>query len=188
MPSWQRAIVWIALLIPLLPQLQGYLSGTAFYGETLHRTGEVSVWLLLLVLAITPVRRLFPKAAWSAWLIRARRDLGIGTFVYALAHTVIYLQRKADLARILREATEPGILVGWLALLGMLLLAITSNDRSVRWLGVRWKGLHRLVYGVALLSVLHWLLTAFDPAVGYLHLGLLGVLLLSRGISRRQGI
>ena len=188
MPNRRRATIWIALLIPLLLQLQGYLSGTAFYGETLHRTGEVAVWLLLLVLAVSPVRRLFPKATWSAWLLRVRRDLGVATFVYGLAHTLIYLERKADLARILREAADPGILVGWLALLGMLILAITSNDRSVRWLGGRWKGLHRLVYGVALLSGLHWVLTAFDPTVGYLHLGLLGVLLLSRGIPRRQGI
>ena len=188
MPGWQRTILWIALLIPLLAQLQGYGSGTAFYGETLHRTGDWSVWLLLLVLAISPVRRLYPSAGWSAWVLRARRDLGIGTFVYGLAHAAIYLERKADLTRILREGTDPGMLTGWLALLGMLLLAASSNDRSVRWLGGRWKGLHRLVYGIALLSIVHWVLTAFDPTMGYVHLGLLVVLLLLRGVPRRQSV
>ncbi len=181
MRGWPRAALCAALLIPLLVQTYRYLSGSAFYGEYLHWTGDWSVWLLLLVLAVTPLRQLLRRFAWSVWLIRARRDLGIATFFYAAAHTIVYLVRKADLDRILNEAADPGMLTGWLALLGMLLLAATSNDRSVRWLSSRWKSLHRLVYAVALLSVGHWILTAFDPTIGYVHLVVLLLLLLARG-------
>jgi sulfoxide reductase heme-binding subunit YedZ len=186
-------VLWTVLLTPGLIQTYRYQSGTVFYGEYLHWTGDWSVWLLLLVLAVTPLRGLIRTNPWSAWLLKARRDLGIATFLYAMAHTVAYLVRKADLDRVLREATSlgdaagTGMLIGWLALVGMLMLALTSNDLSVRFLARRWKVLHRLVYGVALLSIGHWILTAFDPTVGYLHFAVLIVLLLARALSSRNG-
>ncbi len=182
MRGWPRAALWTVLLVPLLVQTYRYLTGSAFYGEYLHGTGDWSVWLLLLVLAVTPLRQLLRRFAWSGWLVKARRDLGIATFLYAAAHTIAYLARKADPGRILNEATDAGMLIGWFALLGMLLLTATSNDRSVRRLGGRWKALHRLVYLVALLSIGHWILTAFDPTVGYLHLTLLVLLFLGRAL------
>ncbi len=132
-----RTALWVVLLLPLLIQTYRYQSGSAFYGEYLHWTGDWAVWLLLLVLLVTPLRRLVRRAGWSTWILKARRDLGIATFLYALAHTLAYLLRKADLARIVAEAADAGMLFGWLALIGMLLLAVTSNDRSVRWLAGR---------------------------------------------------
>ncbi len=189
MRGWPRAALWAVLLIPGLIQTYRYQSGAAFYGEYLHWTGDWSVWLLLLVLLITPLRLLIGRAGWLAWLMKARRDLGIATFLYASAHTVAYLVRKADVDRILTEAASAGMSVGWLALVGMLLLASTSNDRSVRWLAGRWKALHRLVYGIALLSVGHWILTAFDPTVGYVHLALLiGLFVLRWGLRGRRPV
>jgi sulfoxide reductase heme-binding subunit YedZ len=179
--GWPRAALWAVLLIPLLIQTYRYLNGSAFYGAYLHWTGDWSVWLLLLVLAVTPLRRLLGPFKWTSWLLKARRDLGIATFLYAAAHTSTYLVRKADLGRILSEAADPGMLAGWLALLGMLGLAATSNNLSVRWLAGRWKVLHRLVYPVALLSVGHWILTAFDPTVGYMHLAAVLLLFATRG-------
>ena len=62
---------------------------------------------------------------------------------------------------------------GWLALVVMLVLAATSNDASVRRLGRRWPLLHRTVYAAAALSFVHWILSAFDPVPGYIHLGVL---------------
>ena len=138
MRGWPRAVLWTVLLIPLLIQTYRYQSGMVFYGEYLHWTGDWSVWLLLLVLAITPLRRLPVRPSWKSWLLKARRDLGVAVCLYAGAHTVAYLVRKAELERILMEAASAGMLAGWLALIGMLLLAATSNDRSVRWLGRRW--------------------------------------------------
>jgi sulfoxide reductase heme-binding subunit YedZ len=180
MQGWQRAVLWVVLLTPLLIQTYRYLSGSAFYGEYLHWTGDGSVWLLLIILTITPLRRFGRGVFWTSWLVKARRDLGIATALYALAHTLAYLARKADLERILTEAAGVGMLVGWLAMIGMLVLAATSNDRAVRWLGGRWKSVHRWIYPVALLSAGHWVLTAFDPAVAYAHLAVVILLLLAR--------
>ena len=109
-----------------------------------------------------------------------RRDLGIAAFVYAAAHTVVYLARKDDVARILAEAAEPAMWTGWIAFLIMLPLALTSNNISVRALGARWKLLHRAVYVAALLTFLHWVWSAFDPFAGYVHAGVLAFLLLLR--------
>ncbi|TNF90159.1 MAG: sulfite oxidase subunit YedZ [Gammaproteobacteria bacterium] len=180
MQGWQRVVLWAVLLTPLLIQTYRYLSGSEFYGEYLHWTGDGSVWLLLIVLAITPLRRFLRSAFWTSWLVKARRDLGISTAVYALAHTVAYLARKADLERVLADAAEVGMLVGWLALVGMLVLAATSNDRAVRSLGGHWKSVHRWIYPIALLSVGHWVLTAFDPTVAYANLAVVILLLLVR--------
>lgn len=180
MRGWSRAVLWSLLALPLLIQTSRYQSGTVFYGEYLHWTGDWSIWLFLLVLLITPLRRILPGHAWTARLLRARRDLGIATFLYAVAHTVAYGLRKADMGRILMEALDSGMLAGWLALVGMLALALTSNDWSVRRLAGSWKALHRLAYAIALLAVGHWVLTAFDPTVAYLHLAVIAVLLLLR--------
>lgn len=88
--------------------------------------------------------------------------------------------RQADLSAILAEAAEIGMLVGWIAMLVFVALAATSNDAAVRRLGGRWKGLHRWIYAGALLTFLHWIATAFDPTAGYVHLGVVLVVLALR--------
>lgn len=175
-----RWILWAVLACPLTIQTWRYLVETIYYGEYLHWTGEQSARLLIVTLAITPARRLFPNVRVLKWFATRRRDLGIATFLYASMHTLAYLFKKENFEVILSEAVEIGVLLGWLAFLVMLLLAATSNDYSVRGLGRRWKALHRCIYGAALLTFLHWILTAFDPLAGFIHLGVLIVLLALR--------
>lgn len=175
-----RWILWVVLSSPLAIQTWRYLVESIYYGEYLHWTGEQSARLLIVTLAITPARRLFPQVRVLKWFVARRRDLGIATFLYAAMHTLAYLVKKTNFEVILSEAIEIGMLSGWLAFLVMLLLAATSNDYSVRGLGRHWKTLHRYVYGAALLTFLHWILTAFDPTAGYIHLGVLIVLLALR--------
>jgi len=97
---------------------------------------------------------------------------------------VAYLVKLSDVARILAEGIEPGLLTGWIALLIFLALAVTSNNTSVRRLGKSWKALHRLVYAAAILTFLHWVLVAFDPVPGYVHAGLLVVIEALRFVKR----
>ena len=113
-------------------------------------------------------------------MTRRRRDIGLVTFFYALAHTVAYLVQKSDLPLILSEGLEAGLLTGWIAFLVFIALAVTSNDVSVRALGRTWRRLHKTVYVAAILTYLHWVLTAFDPTVGYVHGAVAVVLLLAR--------
>ncbi len=153
-----------------------YLTGRTFYGEMVHASGDWAVWCLMATLAVSPLRRLFPRQAWTAWLLPRRRYLGVAAFAYALLHAAVYVLRLGDLPRILSEALEAGLLTGWLAFALFVPLALTSNNTSVRRLGRAWKRLHRLVYAAAVLTFAHWILTAFDPTAAYAHLAGLAAL------------
>jgi sulfoxide reductase heme-binding subunit YedZ len=182
-----RWLLWLALMLPLAWMTWRYAAENVYYGEYLHWTGVQSARLLLLTLAVTPLLRLLPRAAAIRWLMRRRRDIGLVTFFYALAHTLAYLVRKSDLPLIAGEALEAGMLTGWIAFLVFIALAVTSNDVSVRAMGRKWRSLHKTVYVAAILTYLHWVLTAFDPTAGYVHGALAVVLLLARlRVARRS--
>lgn len=164
-----RSLFRALLSLPGLLSLYAYSAGTLSYGEFIHASGDWSARLLLVALLATPLRMFFPAARFPAWLTVRRRDLGVATFVYAVLHATVYLARKADLSLVLREGGAPDLWTGWLAFAVFALLAITSNDASVRMLRSRWKKLHRLVYVGAILMFAHWLLTAFDMTVGLIY-------------------
>jgi len=183
-----RWLLWLVLMLPLAWMTWRYAAESVYYGEYLHWTGVQSARLLLLTLAVTPLLRLLPRAAAIRWLMRRRRDIGLVTFFYALAHTVAYLVRKSDLSLIAGEALEAGMLTGWIAFLVFIALAVTSNDASVRAMGRKWRSLHKTVYVAAILTYLHWVLTAFDPTAGYVHGAVAVVLLLARLRGVRRSI
>jgi sulfoxide reductase heme-binding subunit YedZ len=173
-----------AAIILLCGAHVGYLIFALFDGrlganpvETLtHVTGEWGLRVLLLTLAITPLRRLF---RWNS-LVRFRRLLGMVSFVYVLAHVAIFLvfDHFFDMTAIIDDIVErPYITVGFLAFVGMLPLAITSLSILQRKMGKHWVSLHRMVYLVAILAVVHywWLVKAdvFLPAIYALILLLL---------------
>ncbi len=168
--------LWLLLVLPGAVILIGYINGEAFYGEVVHFTGEFSARLLIVAMAITPLRLMFPGRPWVGWLIQRRRYFGVAAFGYAALHTGVYLARTGVLVDVLADAAEPGILTGWLALVIFIPLAITSNEWSVRRLRRWWKRIHRWVYAAALLTFAHWLLVAFDFVPGLIHLLVLGAL------------
>ena len=127
-------------------------------------------------MAVTPLRLMFGRRGWIRWCIQRRRYFGVASFGYAALHTVVYLIRTGAFGDILAEAAEPGLLTGWIALAIFVPLAVTSNDASVRRLRRLWKRLHRWVYAAAVLTFAHWVLTAFDPVPGLIHLGVLAAL------------
>ena len=179
--AWARILyapvtLWALLSLPAAYWLYAYSRGDLFYGELLHASGVLAVRLLIVAMAVTPLAAIFPGAGWVRWLKPRRRYLGVAAFGYSLLHALVYLQRKADPVLILEEAGSAGMWTGWVALIIMLALAISSNDTSVRALGRNWKRLHRLVYLAAALSFIHWVLTAFNPVSGYVHLGCLVIL------------
>ncbi len=124
----------------------------------MHITGEWAGRILIASLLITP---LCSRAGWGQ-LIRLRRMLGLFVFFYASIHLLLFCHFYLgwDGLRVAEELVErPFITVGFLAWLIMLPLAITSNNRMQRKLRATWRKLHRGVYAVALLFVLHvaWL-------------------------------
>ncbi|WP_100634040.1 protein-methionine-sulfoxide reductase heme-binding subunit MsrQ [Pseudomonas qingdaonensis] len=120
------------------------------------RMGQGALVMLLVTLCMTPLQKL---TGWSGWIV-VRRQLGLWCFAYVLMHLCAYLffilgLDWGQLGVELRK--RPYIIVGSLALVGLLALAVTSNRYSQRRLGARWKKLHRLVYVILGLGLLHFL-------------------------------
>ena len=119
-------------------------------------TGDWTLRALCLVLAVTPLRVITRTPA----LARFRRLLGLNVFAYATLHLLCYawLDMGLEVADIAKDiAKRPFILVGFAATMLLLLLAATSFQRAQRWLGAkRWQALHRAVYAVAVLAILHF--------------------------------
>ena len=129
--------------------------------EVLHCTGSWALRLLLVTLAVTPLRRL----TGYGWLVRFRRPLGLFAFFYATLHLAVYLvlDRTLDWGEVLTDLTErPYITVGFAAFVLLVPLAVTSTRGWQRRLGHRWQLLHRGVYLITVLGVLHfiWLVKA----------------------------
>jgi sulfoxide reductase heme-binding subunit YedZ len=181
-----RYWIWALLTVPGIHILVRYLSDSISYGQVIHETGDWSVGLLSVALAVTPLRRLLPEARWPRWITAHRRALGVASFAYAAFHTLTYLQRKWGYGYILNEAVEPDLLTGWIAFVIFLMLATTSNDKSVRVLRRNWQRLHRTVYFAAGLVFAHWILTAFDRRTACISLVALCVIESLRFIRRSR--
>jgi len=179
-------LLWALLALPAIWLLVAYLQGGLVYGEMVHASGETGARLLILTLAVTPLRLMFPHAAWTLWLLRHRRHLGVAAFGYSLLHALVYIQRS-PVAAVVADAREAAMWTGWLALLVMLPLAITSHDWWMRRLRGAWKKLHRWAYAAAVLTALHWVLSAFDPLPGFIHCAVLLALQAYRVWRMRRG-
>ena len=154
-----KPLLFVASLLPFAWLLYGALANTlgANPAEALIRaTGDWTLRFLCLTLAVTPLRQWTGQPA----LLRFRRMLGLFTFFYGVLHFLCYawLDMGFDLAEITRDIPKrPFALVGFAALLLMAPLAATSFNRAIRALGAkRWQALHRLIYAVALLAILHF--------------------------------
>jgi sulfoxide reductase heme-binding subunit YedZ len=118
--------------------------------------GDWALYLLLITLSVTPLRRL----AGQSWLIRLRRMLGLFAFFYACLHftTYLWLDQSFEWAEIgLDILKRPFITAGMVVFVLLVPLAATSNGAMIRRLGgQRWQKLHRLVYPAAMIAVLHY--------------------------------
>jgi sulfoxide reductase heme-binding subunit YedZ len=159
--------------------------------EALIRSlGDWTLRFLVIVLAVTPLRVASGLTAMARW----RRMLGLFVFFYASLHLLAYawFDQGLVLAAVVDDVIKrPFILVGMLAWSVLLMLAATSFNRAVRWLGARrWQLLHRAVYGVAALAVLHfyWMRSGKnDFAEVAVYAAILGSLLAWRVWRRVQG-
>jgi sulfoxide reductase heme-binding subunit YedZ len=193
-----KVLVFIAALLPLAR----LAAGVAYFPEWLganpaeyitRATGDWTLRFLLITLAVTPVRELL---AWN-WLMRLRRMLGLYAFFYGVVHLSSYVSfdHVFQVGEILADIVKrPFITVGFAALLLMVPLAVTSTNAMVRRLGAkRWLALHRLVYVIAPLGVLHfWWMVKSDvsePAIYAVILALLlGYRALRRAVERRAAV
>jgi len=154
-----KPVLFTLSLLPLAWLVYGATANTlgANPAEALIRsTGDWTLRFLCLTLAVTPLRQ------WTGWnaLARLRRMLGLYTFFYGTLHFLCFawLDMGFDVDAILKDIPKrPFILVGTAALLLMAPLAATSFNRAIKALGAaRWQALHKAVYAVALLAILHF--------------------------------
>jgi len=178
-----KAIVFLAALVPVARLAGALLFDPEALGanpaEFITRTtGDWTLRFLLLTLVVTPLRKLL---GWH-WLAGFRRMLGLYAFFYGLVHLSSYVSfdHVFELAEILKDILKrPFITVGFTALVLLLPLAVTSTDRMVRRLGAkRWLALHRLVYVIAPLGVLHfWWMVKADLTEPAIYAAILALLL-----------
>ena len=178
-----KPLLFLICLLPLARLIYLAFNGGLGANQIEFITRSTGTWTLvglMLTLTVTPLRRLTGLNA----LIRYRRMLGLFAFFYASLHftTYIWLDQFFDLAAILKDIYKrPFITVGFAAFLLLVPLAITSTHAMMRRLGRRWQQLHRLVYLIGFLGVLHYVwLVKKDLTQPLIYGGILLVLLFLR--------
>lgn len=170
-------LFWVLVVLPAVGISMALFSdlvlGTRYLGTDPVKTGEHSfgIWtlrFLLATLAVTPVRRI---THWN-WLAPFRKKLGLTAFVYAVLHLLTWALLDVQVGiseyvgwnEIANDILKrPYITIGMLALLMMVPLAITSTRGMIVRLGKRWRVLHRLIYVVSILGVVHfWMAVKLD--------------------------
>jgi sulfoxide reductase heme-binding subunit YedZ len=152
-----KLTVFIALFLPASWTLVAFATGNLGarpLNEAIHQQGLWTIRLILTALAITPLRAILQ---WQR-LILVRRMVGIGAFAYVIFHFSLYVADQGfNPVAVAREIVlRIYLTIGFVALLGLAALAATSTDKMVRRLGRRWQTLHRLVYVIAVLGLIHY--------------------------------
>lgn len=190
---WMKPLLWVVGAVPALALLVGVLTDGlgANPAQTLvQETGQWTLRWLWLTLLVTPLREMAALPA----LVRYRRTLGVTAFVYAVLHLLSYawLDKGWVIDAIVADVFKRNfILVGMLTFALMLPLALTSFNAAVRALGGRkWQLLHKLVYAVALLGLLHFYLkkAAKNDVSEVMVYAVILALLLGWRVVRRGGI
>jgi methionine sulfoxide reductase heme-binding subunit len=186
-----KASVFAGLFLPALWIVYLALTGALdpkVVTEMIHLTGKWTIRFLLLSLLVTPLMRgaRYPK------LVAVRRMVGVAAFAYATAHLTLYvIDQHFDLPHVASEiALRFYLTIGFVAWLGLVALAATSTDAMIRRLGgARWSALHKLIYAIGVLGLLHFLIQAkadiTEPAimVGFFLILMLFRIALKRGAS-----
>ena len=186
-PRWLRPLVFAVSLLPALWVIAAiasdYFNGTRLLGsnpikEAEHFTGRWVLRFLMFTLAVTPIRQTF---GWN-WLQKYRRMLGLFAFAYAALHLSIYFILDLELAwGDLAEdiVKRPYITIGMAAFTLLVPLAITSTAKMVKRLGgKRWAALHRAIYVVVVLGIIHFWMAVKRDVTDPVIFGLIFAMLL----------
>jgi len=182
--SQLKAALFLVSLIPLMRLVWYGYSSQLGANPIEFITRSLGTWtlvFLLITLSISPLRKL---SGWN-WLIKLRRMAGLFAFFYALLHfiTYIWLDQFFDLADIYKDVVKrPFITISFIAFVLLIPLAITSNYAMMKKLGgKRWQMLHRLIYPIAILAVLHyWWLVKKDITQPAIYAAVLAILVAYR--------
>ena len=154
-----RTLAYVIAITPAIVIAYWFFTGALqplSVKNALHLCGDWAARFLVFTLALTPLMRVFNYTK----LALIRRVSGVTTFAYAMTHFILYIVFvKYDLGFVVSEIYHRFYLtIGFVALIGLSLLAGTSFDAAIRKLGGNWKRLHQLSYGIAVLGLFHYFL------------------------------
>src|SRR5436190_386727 len=142
-------LIGVGVWLLVIPAFTGSLGANPLE-KLLHQSGEIAIWTLGAVLALSPLRVLLPRARIVNALNRHRRAIGVSACVYGLLHFGLHVLYEGGLDGLARSLSKPFIWFGVAGLSTLVALALTSNNWSIRALGgKKWKLLHRLAYAAA---------------------------------------
>jgi sulfoxide reductase heme-binding subunit YedZ len=148
-------LIGVGVWLLVIPAFMGDLGANPLE-KILHQTGEIAVWTLGAVLALSPLRALFPQSRIVGALNHHRRAIGVTACIYGLLHLSAHILYEGGWDGFVRSLSKPFIWYGLSGLSILCLLALTSNNFSIRKLGGRnWKRLHRLAYLAAAILIYH---------------------------------
>lgn len=175
--------------LPLLYMFLGFILdslGANPVESLMHQSGQAALYFLLLTLMVSPCRKMFKLPA----LIHLRRMLGLFSYVYACTHFSIYivLEQWFDLELILEDIQErPFITIGVINLILLTPLAVTSTDAMRARLQTSWLRLHKLIYLISILAIIHfWWSAKADLLMPFISASVLAFLLAYRFYSHLQ--
>ncbi len=179
-----KPIVFLVCLLPLISIIAAAANnslGPNPVEALLHDCGEWGLRFMLITLSVTPLQMIFK---WRM-IANFRRMFGLYAFFYAVLHLAVWLvlDQGLDLSAAFSEIVEKKyITVGIIVILGMLPLTLTSNRWAIRKMGTRWKSLHRWIYPLSVLAILHflWQVRANDILEPAAYLAFLTMLLVWR--------
>jgi len=191
-PRWFGALLVVALCVPAALAIAGLasdiLGGTRYFGsnpvkEGEHFLGRWTLRLLVVTLTITPLRSI---TGWN-WLAKHRRTIGLFAFGYVTLHWIAYafLDVQLDWGDLKKDLLKrPYIYLGMTALVLLIPLVVTSTKAMIRRLGRNWARLHRLIYVVAVLGVIHYSMAVKKDLTDPLTYGLILAVLYGWRLSR----
>ncbi len=188
--SWLKAAAFALLFVPgawLIYEVETQQFGPVPLGGMTYWSGLSATGFLLLALAVTPIMTI---TGWSRFIL-VRRMIGVTALAYTIVHIFIYFAlRFWNFASIAHEVlTRISLILAVIATLGLIALAATSLDEAIRRMGAKgWQRLHDAIYAIALLAVIHYLLSPDSYSEQYLVSGILFWLMAWRALkSRRWG-
>jgi methionine sulfoxide reductase heme-binding subunit len=188
--SWLKAVALLLLVAPA-----AWLVGRSLAGdlgalpimEAIHVSGEWALRFLVLTLALTPLQRIF---SWPK-LALVRRMIGVASFAYGAIHLALFIANsKFNVVFVASEIIQRFyLLIGFVALLGLTVLASTSTDAAISRMGQTWKQLHKLIYVIASLALVHAAIQyKVDSTPAFLLAGFFALLMIYRLLISRRWV
>lgn len=186
-----KLVVFVALFVPaawIAIQASEGLLGSRPWTEAIHQAGLWCIRFIAIGLAVTPLR----LATRWAKLISVRRMIGVAAAAYGTLHLALYIgDQGGRLGHVVSEIVlRIYLLIGFVALCGLIVLAATSTDAAIKRLGSeRWNRLHRIIYAIAALATVHFFMQSkLDVTQPTIMAGLFALLLGARLLPRHAGV